>query len=526
LAPLTVTAASVSTDKTTVTLTTESQKAISYGFTAIALKDAAGNDVDLTASGSNNINFFGTPLATGDLAISISGLPSGLAASIEVTGPDSFSQTLTASETLTGLKSGTYSFSIAEVTPDSATYSDAASPSSIVFDATVGASVALNYACSAVNPPDSGLDAALKTATSKDSYNCADLEGLTVLFAIGQGISNLEGLQYAKNLQVLNLTDNALATIPQAIISELSNLTQLQLQSNQLTTLSAGSFTNLTKLEELFLFNNDISSVSATTFTSLTALRNLQLQTNELSSLSATMFSGLTNLEELYLFSNNIATLPYGVFAGLTSLTRLDLQDNCLTPKAIPTEGIIAEATTVTTLTTSEPKAGCAANTLPEWKAFTGTSGLAVAGSYVHPTVAPASNPVPLALCRGSYDGGVFIGEAYFVTGDPLNQQCRMVTFDGQVTASTTEMLYGTAANLVWRDVTDQTYVAEQAAYAGKRSDGVPLSACSAAHAGGRHLGFVLPQDSKCYIGYNDGNAATADILSATSYRVLVDTNK
>ena len=60
LSPLAVTAASVSADKTTVTLTTASQQEASYGFTRINLNDAAGNSVDLTASGSGPLNFFGT----------------------------------------------------------------------------------------------------------------------------------------------------------------------------------------------------------------------------------------------------------------------------------------------------------------------------------------------------------------------------------------------------------------------------------------------------------------------------------
>lgn len=526
LQTLTILAASVSADKTKVTLTTASQQNTSYGITSIALKDAAGNNVDLPSSGSGPLNFFGTAIATGNLSVTVSGLPTGVAANISVTGPNSFSKTLSGSETLIGLSSGTYNFSISPVSPDSATYSDNGSIKSVVFDATTSGSAALNYACSAVNPPDSGLDKALKTATSKETYNCADLENLIIVNAIAENISDLEGLQYAKNITVLNLTNNAITTIPSAIISKLTKLTLLQLQSNQLSSVSASDFSGLANLETLYLFNNNISSIGDNTFANLAALKNLQLQNNGLSGLSTNSFGGLNNLEELYLFSNSLATLPYGVFANLQKLNKLELQDNCISPKAIPTEGIIAEATTVTSLdTSSNPKAGCATNTLPEWKAYTGTSGLALAGSYVHPTVPAASNPVPLALCRGSYNGTVFVGEAYFVINDVNNQKCRLVTFDGQKVASSTEMLYGGSSNLLWRDITDGTFVAQakqQAVYTGK----FLAATCSAAHAGGRHLGFVLSSDNKCYIGYDDGDASTPDTLAATSYRVLVDTNK
>ncbi|CCQ11569.1 hypothetical protein PALB_24700 [Pseudoalteromonas luteoviolacea B = ATCC 29581] len=50
-----------------------------------------------------------TPVtATGDLTISVSGLPQGSEPSVKISGPNSFSQTLSASQTLTGLNTGQY----------------------------------------------------------------------------------------------------------------------------------------------------------------------------------------------------------------------------------------------------------------------------------------------------------------------------------------------------------------------------------------------------------------------------------
>src|SRR5690242_6053236 len=44
----------------------------------------------------------------GSLAVSVSGLPSGAPAAVEVTGPGGYSHSLSATETLTGLSVGTY----------------------------------------------------------------------------------------------------------------------------------------------------------------------------------------------------------------------------------------------------------------------------------------------------------------------------------------------------------------------------------------------------------------------------------
>ena len=48
------------------------------------------------------------PSDSGSLAVSVSGLPSGVPASVSVSGPGGFAQSLTSSETLTGLSAGSY----------------------------------------------------------------------------------------------------------------------------------------------------------------------------------------------------------------------------------------------------------------------------------------------------------------------------------------------------------------------------------------------------------------------------------
>jgi hypothetical protein len=64
----------------------------------------------------------------GTLSVSIQGLPPGSAAAVSVSGPNGYSQSLTNSQTLTGLSAGVYTVTAADVTVGSAAYQ--ASPSS------------------------------------------------------------------------------------------------------------------------------------------------------------------------------------------------------------------------------------------------------------------------------------------------------------------------------------------------------------------------------------------------------------
>ena len=54
-------------------------------------------------------------LATGAIAIAVSGLPSGTSANLLVTGPDGYSQPVTGTITLTGLVPGAYRMSSSPV---------------------------------------------------------------------------------------------------------------------------------------------------------------------------------------------------------------------------------------------------------------------------------------------------------------------------------------------------------------------------------------------------------------------------
>ena len=81
-------------------------------------------------------------LSTGNLSISVLGLPAGASAAVMVTGPDGYSQSVSGTQTLSQLIAGTYTLAASSVTAGSAVYSASpASQSVIVGSATANASI-------------------------------------------------------------------------------------------------------------------------------------------------------------------------------------------------------------------------------------------------------------------------------------------------------------------------------------------------------------------------------------------------
>jgi hypothetical protein len=92
-------------------------------------------------------------ISTGSLTVTISGLPGGVNAAVTVTGPGSFSQTLTATATMNKLVPGTYTITASGVTSGPNSYNPApSSQTKAVVASLVAASASVTYSLS------SGLD--------------------------------------------------------------------------------------------------------------------------------------------------------------------------------------------------------------------------------------------------------------------------------------------------------------------------------------------------------------------------------
>ena len=182
-----------------------------------------------------------------------------------------------------------------------------------------------------VSIPDPGLNAAIRATLQKpnEPLTQQDLLGLTNLTAISRNITNLQGLEAARNLSTLLLDDNHIADFSSP--DGLTNLTKLgilDLSENPLTNLTLpNGLTNLTKLR---VENSRLSKLTLPA--GLTRFTELDLGFNLLSGL--TLPADMTNLSVLSLFQNQLTnlTLP----PTLTNLSWLDLDGNRLSSLNLP----------------------------------------------------------------------------------------------------------------------------------------------------------------------------------------------
>lgn len=190
--------------------------------------------------------------------------------------------------------------------------------------------------CEKVTFPDANLEAAIRAQLNKPTGDIckSDCEAKTELYLYGYNISNIEGLQYFKNLEILDLSGNTINSIN--VLSGLTKLKSLNLSYNIIDNISA--LTNLTELTDLNLESNYISDISP--LISLTKLIGLTLSDNLISDIGA--LSGLLNLQTLYLSNNQISDITALVTnansGGLGSGDIVYLDGNPLSSQATDTD--------------------------------------------------------------------------------------------------------------------------------------------------------------------------------------------
>jgi Leucine-rich repeat (LRR) protein len=146
-----------------------------------------------------------------------------------------------------------------------------------------------------VDIPDPSLQHVIRNALNKPTGNITtdDMLKLTELDAGSKSISDLKGLEFAKNLTNLNLSSNKIKNI--ASLSNLTKLKVLNLSNNQIHDISP--LKDLINLQKLDLSNNQINDVSA--LYGLSNLSILNLAGNIISDTSQLI--NLTNLKEVNL---------------------------------------------------------------------------------------------------------------------------------------------------------------------------------------------------------------------------------
>ena len=131
-------------------------------------------------------------------------------------------------------------------------------------------------------------------------------------------IESLEGLQYAQNIKVLNISGKEIRDLYP--LEDLVNLETLFLANNKISNIAA--LKKMSDLRWLILSNNLISDVSP--LEGLTGLKDLSLGSNLIEDISS--LEGLSNLNNLMLDSNNVN--DFSILASMIYLDGLVLSSN------------------------------------------------------------------------------------------------------------------------------------------------------------------------------------------------------
>ena len=149
-----------------------------------------------------------------------------------------------------------------------------------------------------VHIPDANLRAAISEALDKTpsaAITAEEMATLRYLDADGMDIQNLEGLQFAANLEELRLRGNPLSDL--SPLSGLTTLKEVELSGESLSDLSP--LAGLINLEGVGAWHTSISDISP--LAGLTKLRWLELMDNQISDLSP--LAGLTNLKRVEFYA-------------------------------------------------------------------------------------------------------------------------------------------------------------------------------------------------------------------------------
>ena len=161
---------------------------------------------------------------------------------------------------------------------------------------------------------------------------------LETLNASGYGVQNLSGLQFARNLVTLDLSDNELKSASNLeSISGLSKLTSVDLSDNDITTINSNLFAKLGNVETFNLNNNSIDSLDPGVFTPLVGVNRLDLGGNIITDVYEDVFMGLDNLDAINLSNNHISDITslYNVNANVNAQNQTITFERLMIPSEV-----------------------------------------------------------------------------------------------------------------------------------------------------------------------------------------------
>ena len=139
-------------------------------------------------------------------------------------------------------------------------------------------------------------------------------------------------------LRTLSLEDAGIAALNADDLAGLQGLQVLGLRGNALAELPEGLLSAAPALRFVLLGGNRLAALRGDAFAGLSELRELDLSDNALADLPAGVLSGLPELRHLRLDGNALETLPDGLFAGVASLRSARLDGNPGAPFALRAE--------------------------------------------------------------------------------------------------------------------------------------------------------------------------------------------
>ncbi|XP_062566619.1 leucine-rich repeat neuronal protein 1-like [Saccostrea cucullata] len=142
----------------------------------------------------------------------------------------------------------------------------------------------------------------------------------------------------SSQLDIIDLSENNIASLENCTFHILPNLKELYLDGNNISDLSEKSFQSLPMLHVLSLDKNNIATIQDPVFHSLPHLHTLSLSNMpHLYHLSRRAFSGLQDLQNLEMKNNpRLSYISEELFSGMKSLVNLDLSHNNISTLAEP----------------------------------------------------------------------------------------------------------------------------------------------------------------------------------------------
>ena len=189
----------------------------------------------------------------------------------------------------------------------------------IKYPTLIGADAPAPACSDPVTFADANLEAAIRDRLGvTGAISKADLESLRSLPAAERGITSLEGLQCAVNLNIANLSNNNISDLTP--LKDMTSFQRLVLTSNTISDVSP--LAGLTDLIQLYLARNPISNISS--LETLTKMRLLTLDRTDISDISV-----LSNYSNLGFFSgSNMGFSSLEPLRDLNELYSLRIRNN------------------------------------------------------------------------------------------------------------------------------------------------------------------------------------------------------